>query len=200
VPLKGKGTSALATGDQWCHDGSVAYFTAVVAHAGASWRVRDVEIEKHETLDELAEALRGAAVDEGPVLAVLEHEDEWFALVRIDGEEEPRLFVSDLAAASRSIFGELVAPAADVEPEDDLDDDVAVVDDDDEEADEDGDEVAADDVEIAVWAGESDLLEDLGVTGRTLRAWVEGTPDDPGTVLAQVGETAGFADLLAALR
>ena len=176
----------------------MAYFTAVVAHAGASWRVRDVEIEKHETLDELAEALRGAAVDEGPVLAVLEHEDEWFALVRIDGEEEPRLFVSDLGAASRSIYGELVSPAADVEPEDDLDDDRVV--DDEEEGDEDGDEVAADDVEIAVWAGESDLLEDLGVTGRTLRGWVEGTPDDPGTVLAQVGETAGFADLLAALR
>jgi putative tRNA adenosine deaminase-associated protein len=177
----------------------VAYFTAVVAHAGTSWRVRDVEIDKHETLDELADALRGAALNEGPVLAVLEHEDEWFALVRIDGEEEPRLFVSDLAAASRSIYGELVAPAADVEPEDDPDDDVAVPDDD-EEADEDGDEVAADEVEIAVWAGESDLLEDLGVTGRTLRGWVEGTPDDPGTVLAQVGETAGFADLLAALR
>lgn len=161
--------------------------------------MRDVEIDKHETLDELADALRGAALDEGPVLAVLEHEDEWFALVRIDGEEEPRLFVSDLAAASRSIYGELVAPAADVEPEDDLDDEKAAAEDDD-EADEDGDEVAVDDVEIAVWAGECDLLEDLGVTGRTLRTWVEGTPDDPGTVLAQVGETAGFAELLEALR
>ena len=106
---------------------------------------------------------------------------------------------ADVSTIVRSIHGELVAPAADVEPEDDLDDDVAVADDED-EADEDGDEVTPVEIEIAAWAGESDLLEDLGVTGRTLRGWVEGTPDDPGTVLAQVGETAGFADLLAALR
>ncbi len=53
---------------------------------------------------------------------------------------------------------------------------------------------------MAVWAGETDLLEDLGVPGRTLRKLVEDNADDPGAVLAEVGESVGFADLLEALR
>ena len=175
--------------------GAVAYFTAVIARAGAAWRSRDVEVDDANTLEDLTDALRGVAVGDQPVLAVIEHEDEWFALVRVDGDDEPRLFVSDLAAASRSRYGPLLAPAADVDSADDLDDD------------EDGDKDGEDDEEreeeepkIAVWAGETDLLEDLGVTGRTLRKLVEENGDDPGAVLAEVGEVVGFVGLLDALR
>jgi hypothetical protein len=53
---------------------------------------------------------------------------------------------------------------------------------------------------LAAWAGETDLLEDLGVPGRTLRKLVEDNADDPGAVLAEVGESVGFSDLLEALR
>ena len=174
--------------------GSVAYFTAVIARAGASWRSRDVEVDDADTLDDLAEGLRAVAVGDQPVLAVIEHEDEWFALVRVDGDDEPRLFVSDLAAASRSHYGPLLAPAADVDSADEIDD-----------AGEEGDEEEDGDREdeepkIAAWAGESDLLEDLGVSGRTLRKLVEENSDDPGTVLGEVGEVVGFVELLDALR
>ena len=51
-----------------------------------------------------------------------------------------------------------------------------------------------------VWAGEPDLLEDLGVPGRALRRLVEENADDPGAVLADVGERVGFGELLEALR
>jgi putative tRNA adenosine deaminase-associated protein len=179
---------------------AVAYFTAVIARSGLSWRARDVEVDDASSLDELADSLRAVAVDEEPVLAVVEHEDEWFAIVRVDGEELPRLFVSDLGAASGSHYGELLAPAADVESEDDPADDPSGDGEDDDEADEDESVVADDGDAVAVWAGETDLLEDLGVTGRTLRGLVEAHADDPGAVLAEVGETVGFADLLAALR
>ena len=67
--------------------GSVAYFTAVIARAGASWRSRDVEVDDANTLEDLTDALRGVAVGDQPVLAVIEHEDEWFALVRVDGDD-----------------------------------------------------------------------------------------------------------------
>jgi putative tRNA adenosine deaminase-associated protein len=174
--------------------GSVAYFTAVIARAGASWRSRDVEIDDADTLEDLTDALRGVAVGDQPVLAVIEHEDEWFALVRVDGDDEPRLFVSDLAAASRSHYGPLLAPAADVDDVDEVDD---AGEEDDEE--EDGDR-EDDEPKVAVWAGESDLLEDLGVSGRTLRKLVEENSDDPGTVLGEVGEVVGFVELLDALR
>jgi hypothetical protein len=56
--------------------------------------------------------------------------------VRVDGDDEPRLFVSDLYAASHSHYGPLLAPAADV----DSDDDPSTTDDDDDagDGDEDG--------------------------------------------------------------
>jgi len=172
----------------------VAYFTAVMAKVGRNWKARDVEVDDAETLDELVDALRSVAVDEQPVLAVVEHEDEWFALVRVDAEDEPRLFVSNLAAASHSPFGELLAPAADAEVSQDGDDEG-----------EDGDQAdeqqgSDDDPVVAAWAGEPDLLDDLGVSARSLRRLVEDNSDDPGAVLGEVGETVGFAELLEALR
>jgi len=183
---------------------AVAYFTAVLARAGSGWRARDVEVEDAGTLDGLADSLRSVAVDDQPVLAVVEHEDEWFALVRVDGEEEPRLFVSDLAAASRSGYAEVLAPAADVEPmlddEDGAEGDEDAEDDDEEEAGGADSGADQDPVAPAVWAGEPDLLEDLGVPGLALRRLVEDNADDPGAVLAELGERVGFGELLEALR
>jgi putative tRNA adenosine deaminase-associated protein len=175
--------------------GSVAYFTAVIARSGATWRARDVEVDDAATLEELADALRSVSVGDQPVLAVIEHEDEWFAVVRVDGDDEPRLFVSDLAAAGTSPYGPLLAPAADVDTAEDLD----VAEDEEGKDDEDDDSENAN-PKIAAWAGESDLLEDLGVTGRTLRKLVEENGEDPGTVLGEVGETVGFVELLDTLR
>jgi putative tRNA adenosine deaminase-associated protein len=173
----------------------VAYFTAVMAKVGRTWKARDVEVDDAGGLDDLVDSLRSVSVDDQPVLAVIEHEDEWFALVRVDAEDEPRLFVSDLGAASHSPYGELLAPAADVDdPTDDADVDDAGIDEGDEEKDEDDERV------LAAWAGESDLLEDLGVSARALRKLVEDNADDPGAVLGEVGETVGFAELLEALR
>ena len=176
--------------------GAVAYFTAVIARTPSAWRARDVEVDDSTSLEELTDALRSVSVQEQPVLAVIEHEDEWFALVRVDGDDEPRLFVSDLHTASHSHYGPLLAPAADVDSADEIVDD-------DKDDDEDGDGEAQDEDEepkIAAWAGETDLLEDLGVSGRTLRKLVEENGDDPGAVLAEVGEVVGFVGLLDALR
>jgi putative tRNA adenosine deaminase-associated protein len=175
--------------------GAVAYFTAVIARAGSAWRARDVEVDDATSLEDLTDALRGVAVGDQPVLTVIEHEDEWFALVRVDGDDEPRLFVSDLYSASHSHYGPLLAPAADVDSADEVDED------DDEDDDEDGeggdDE---EDLKIAAWAGETDLLEDLGISGRTLRKLVEENGEDPGAVLAEVGEVVGFVEMLDTLR
>lgn len=174
---------------------AVAYFTAVIARTSPDWRARDIEVDDAASLEDLTDQLRAVAVGDQPVLAVIEHEDEWFALVWVDGEEDPRLFVSDLAAASRSRYGSLLAAAADVDDADDADGDDG--------ADEAGDDANDDEEQepkVALWAGETDLLEDLGVSGRTLRKLVEENGDDPGAVLAEVGETVGFVELLDALR
>jgi putative tRNA adenosine deaminase-associated protein len=181
-----------------CHDGAVAYFTAVIARSGRGWKARDVEVDDANSLDELADALRQASIDDQPVLAVVEHEDEWFALVRVDGDEEPRLFVSDLGASALGHYAELLASAADVDVEDDeppVDEDDGADDDDEDDSDAEEEETV-----LAAWAGDPDLLDDLGVSGRTLRKLTEDRGDDPGAVLAEIGETVGFAELLEALR
>src|SRR5207342_3328198 len=63
---------------------AVASFSAVLARVGSGWKARDVEVDEAVSLDDLADSLRSVAVDEQPVLAVIEHEDEWFAIVRVD--------------------------------------------------------------------------------------------------------------------
>ncbi|MDQ1287828.1 MAG: hypothetical protein QG622_1393 [Actinomycetota bacterium] len=165
----------------------MAYFTTVIARTGSSWKARDVEVDDATTLDDLALALRSASIDDQPVLAVIEHEDEWFAVVRVDAEDEARLFVSDFGASSRSHYGELLAPAADVEIRDT-------------EAGPDDEEASSDEDPIAVWAGDPEILDDFGVTAHELRKLTEEKGDDPGTVLADLGEIVGFADLLEVLR
>jgi putative tRNA adenosine deaminase-associated protein len=181
----------------------VAYFTAVIARSGRGWKARDVEVDDANSLDELTDALRSASIDDQPVVAVIEHEDEWFALVRVDSEEEPRLFVSDLGASSHSHYGELLASAADVDVEAD-DEPIAPAESDDEEDLVEDDEDAAEQVEpeivIAAWAGDPELLDDLGISARVLRKLVEENGDDPGAVLAELGESVGFGELLEALR
>jgi putative tRNA adenosine deaminase-associated protein len=210
----------------------VAYFTAVIARAGDAWRAKDVELDEYDNLDDLADALRAVARDDQPVLAVIEHEDEWFAIVRVDGDDEPRLFVSDLLASARSHYGHMLASAADVDSEEELgggedDDDDQPVDDEgalpvpvpvpgDDDPDDDGDDpeddgdatdaVHGEDLSeldrpmLAAWAGEIELLEDLGFSAKALRRLAEEHGDDPATVLAEVGEVVGFAELLEALR
>jgi putative tRNA adenosine deaminase-associated protein len=92
----------------------VSYFTAVIGRAGSGWRALDVDLEEVDSLDELTELLRSSS-SSGPVLAVVEREDEWFAFVRVDDQEECRAFVSDLVAAESSHYGDLLAPVGDVE-------------------------------------------------------------------------------------
>jgi putative tRNA adenosine deaminase-associated protein len=93
----------------------VSYFTAVIGRAGSGWRALDVDLEDVDSLDELTQLLRSASRSGEPVVAVVEREDEWFAFLRVDDEEECRAFVSDLGAAESSHFGDLLAPIGDVE-------------------------------------------------------------------------------------
>jgi putative tRNA adenosine deaminase-associated protein len=204
----------------------VSYFSAVIGRHGAGWRALDVDVEDVDSLDELADHMRAASHDDGPVLAVLEREDSWFALLRVDAgtDEDCRAFVSDLQAIERSQFAELLAPVGDLDLEEYASlreattggsgDGVRQEHDEADEADEDhpeGEEAEdADPVEEEddlddgdpppAWAGDPGLLEDLGVSARELVTLVVDSSADPGAVLADVGERCGFDDQLDALR
>lgn len=203
----------------------MSFFTAVMASDGSAWRSRDVDVEDCSDLDDLAALMRGAAVGDQPVLCVIEREDGWFALVRVDGEDDPRLFVSDLASALRGHYEPVLASAADVEvdvpgvhayerpvaaPVDEPDDartDHEVEHDAEAEADLeealDGEKLVQPDPDpepVDLWAGDPALLTDLGVSVTRLLELVEDNQDDPATVLSAVGEDCGFDELIEALR
>jgi putative tRNA adenosine deaminase-associated protein len=99
---------------------AVSYFTAVIARHARGWRVLDLDLDDAEDLDDLADLVRGVMPGPGPAVAVIEREDAWFALVRVDDENEPRVFVSDLAAGLASRYAEVLAAAADVDVPEDL--------------------------------------------------------------------------------
>lgn len=189
----------------------MTYFTAVLAAAAPDastprdWRAVDVDLDEVDDVDALSDALGDAAdaVDAGSlVIAVLEREDEWFALAR-QGDDGLRVFVSDLEAASTSRFAELLADAAsspdgtepaavgDDEPDLDGDDDAGAA----AELDDDAPAAA---VAGPSWAGDAAVLADVGVAAEELVETSE--THDPATALAVVGERVGFVDLLEALR
>jgi len=206
---------------------AVSFFTAVMASDGSAWRSRDVDVEDCSDLDDLSDLLRGAAVGEHPVLCVIEREDGWFALVRVDGEDDPRLFVSDLAAAVRGHYEPVLSPAADVDadlpgvhaPERSAAADPTSAPDEEERTDDevehdteaeadledalDGEKLVQPDPDpepVDPWAGDPGLLADLGVSAEQLLDLVEDNQDDPATVLSAVGEVCGFDELIEALR
>ena len=84
------------------------YFAALLARTEDGWEASDTELDDVETLSDLADLAREASAEDDTVLVFIEQEDAWFGVVRIDGEEDPRIYVSDAAAAARSSYGEIL--------------------------------------------------------------------------------------------
>nr|WSW67975.1 hypothetical protein OG461_18210 [Streptomyces sp. NBC_00995] len=84
------------------------YFAALLARTEDGWEASDTELDDVETLSDLTDLAREASVDEDTVLVYIEQEDAWFGVVRVDGEEDPRIYVSNASAAARSSYGEIL--------------------------------------------------------------------------------------------
>ncbi|MEU5275877.1 tRNA adenosine deaminase-associated protein [Streptomyces asoensis] len=157
------------------------YFAALLARTEDGWEASDTELDDVETLSDLAELAREASPDDDTVLVLIEQEDSWFGVVRIDGEEDPRIFVSDAAAAARSSYGEILLTdellGRDPDDQDDLDAlDLDGTEDGEEEEDEDdsaagtgGGGGSAEAVPHGP-VGDAGILDDLGVGEKDLRS------------------------------
>ncbi|MEZ0092584.1 hypothetical protein [Streptacidiphilus sp. EB129] len=183
----------------------MAYFAALLARTEDGWDVSETELDDVETLADLADRARGKAEDEETVLVFIEQEDAWFAVVRVDGEEDPRIFVSDAAAASRSAYGEIVLTdellgrGAD----DDLDHLVVELDESVDEADDEDDEdeaASADSDGVPNGPlGDAGLLIEFGVGAKELMDMsVEGSV--PGDALTEIADALGCGEILEAVR
>ena len=149
----------------------MSYFTAVLARSGRAWTVHDLDLDSEGDLKELASDLRDLTDTDEPVLLLIEREDAWWAVVRVDGEEDPRVFVSDVVGAAASPYAAVLD--VDIDPDD---------------------EVAP-----GTCGGDLDLLADLGTSTEELQEMCD-DPPLPMDALAAVAEAAGFGEILDSLR
>ncbi|MET9444653.1 hypothetical protein [Streptomyces sp. NPDC006610] len=177
------------------------YFAALLARTEDGWEASDTELDNVETLSDLADLAREASPDEDTVLVLIEQEDAWFGVVRVDGEDDPRIYVSDAAAAARSSYGEILLTDELLGRE--PGDDVADLDSLDLDGTEDGDsDDAGPDDDVAGASGEAvphgpvgdaGILDDLGVTEKELRSLSE-------DAVTEIAEALGASETLETVR
>jgi len=173
----------------------VGYFAVVLTRGEDGWDTNDIELDEVESLEDLADAMRDTADmdSDGPILLLLEQEDLWFAVVRVDGEDDPRVFVSDRSAIEHSAYAEMLLEAAE-SVEDALD-----VDDLDEEEDPDDEDDRAGGVDDGP-VGDLEILLDLGTSADLLRELCESKGVLPSEALTTLAERAGAAGALETVR
>ncbi|MFF8946662.1 hypothetical protein ACF1A5_31250 [Streptomyces sp. NPDC014864] len=177
------------------------YFAALLARTEDGWEASDTELDDVETLSDLADLAREASADDDTVLVLIEQEDAWFGVVRVDGEDDPRIYVSDAAAAARSSYGEILLTDELLgrEPGDDGTD----LDSLDLDGTEDGEPASAEDDEEEGGSadaithgplGDAEILDDLGVGEKELRAL------DADDALNAIAEALGASEVLETVR
>ncbi|MFI8824088.1 hypothetical protein [Streptomyces sp. NPDC053431] len=177
------------------------YFAALLARTEDGWEASDTELDNVETLADLADLARESAADDGEtVIVFIEQEDAWFGIVRVDGEDDPRVFVSNATAAARSSYGEILTSEI-LGDDDDMDsalDELVDLD-----GTEDGEPEADADVDVADSdgkvlpagpLGDGRILADLGVSERELLAL------ESGDALGEIAEAIGAGEILEAVR
>ena len=171
----------------------MTYVASTLARVDSAWFGDDVSLEDLEDLDGVVEMVREVIGDDADTgLLFVEQDDEWFAIVRIDEEGDPRVFVSDgRVVASSEIAAMLAEGAIEVSSADDDDDveDESNAEEDDEPALADGDPV-----------GDAGLMSDLGTSAARLLALCAEEGALPADVIAALCESAGCLDVLEKLR
>jgi putative tRNA adenosine deaminase-associated protein len=155
----------------------VPYFAAIFAHTDNGWIGAEAELTDALGMDDIIDLLREAAVEAtgDTVLLLVEEDDEWFGVVRLDGDDDPRAFLSDERAGRTSGIAALLAQFVDSATPADAEDSP------------DGDLL-----------GDPELLQDLGLDAARLADLSESSL--PGDALLVVAEHAGFADEFDRLR
>ncbi|MGP8300313.1 tRNA adenosine deaminase-associated protein [Streptomyces inhibens] len=180
------------------------YFAALLARTEDGWEASDTELDDVETLTDLADLAREAAVDDDTVVAFIEQEDAWFGVIRVDGEEDPRVFLSNAAAAARSSYGAMLTDELLGRDDDDATDDLDSLDlDGTEDGEPESDNnVEDDDALDAVNGsdgpprgplGDPRLLEDLGIGEKELLSL-------DGDALSSIADALGCTEVLEAVR
>jgi putative tRNA adenosine deaminase-associated protein len=174
----------------------VTYAAAALACVDSAWHGEEVALDDVEDLDGVVELLREIVGEEATTsLLFVEEDDEWFAILRLDAEGEPRVFVSDARVIASSEIAALFAEAA-----------VELATDDEGDGSFDGEEAADDgDPDEGTRAdgdptGDASLLVDLGTPAARLLQLCAEEGQLPADVISALCEAAGCLDVLEKLR
>ena len=163
----------------------------VLLRSGTRWAGAELDLADVADLDALADALRDLTADEdaGTAVLLLEEDDEYVGVVRLDEDADLRVFLSDVRAAETARGASLLAESEDLA--------VAAAADADEEEDEDDSAAAR---AAAVPGGDTALLDDLGVAGEDLLALVGEQGRLPAEAVDELAARLGAGDVLEGLR
>ncbi|MFI6787785.1 tRNA adenosine deaminase-associated protein [Nonomuraea sp. NPDC050383] len=153
-------------------------FAAAFVRTPDGWSGAEVDLSEAEIVDDFGDAVTEALSLSGDEMALLcvEVEDEWFAIVRYLGDEEPRVFLSDAHAIAPGSLGELFAEFAGVS-------------------------VDKESNALGVRpAGDLELLRDLGLSSEELLELSMEEGVLPADILSVIAERLSFADELDRLR
>ena len=164
----------------------MSYFAVALARNEAGWAGVEVDLDDLPDLDALSERLRDLTGEgTGPALLLLEEDDEYVAVVRVDGGpgslEEPRVFLSDRRAVQNSDVAAMLWEEADLDAADDDEDDEGTR-------------------PMAEPVGDTSVLVDLGTPADTLLELCAEEGLLPADVLTALCERAGCDDVLEQLR
>ena len=164
----------------------MSYFAAAVSRTDDGWAGREVDMQEYDDLEGLAEDLRDLSGEApGPTLLLLEEDDEYVGLVRVDGAagtlDDPRVFLSDRRAVLTNGVSSLLWEDEDGEASSDDDEDEGVR-------------------PVAEPVGDPGLLSDLGTPAEVLLDLCAEEGLLPADVLTGVAERAGFLEVLDSLR
>jgi putative tRNA adenosine deaminase-associated protein len=156
------------------------YFAALVARRDGAWSGSELDVEEYEDLDGVVEAIRDEA-DGGLALLFLEQGDEYFLVVRVDGDGDARTFISDVRAIDTFPLAAMI-----------MEDEVPVVRPDDDDEDSPRPEAQP--------AGDPTVLADLGISEDQLLELCVEEGKLPADVITAACDKAGCADVLEAIR
>ena len=164
----------------------MTYFAAAVSRTDDGWTAREFDLDLYDDLEGVAEDLRELSGEApGPTLLLLEEDDEYVGVVRVDGAagslDEPRVFLSDRRAVLGNGVSSLLWEDGDEEVVEDDDDDEGIR-------------------PVAEPVGDAALLADLGTPSDVLLDLCASEGLLPADVLTGVAERAGFLEVLDNLR
>jgi putative tRNA adenosine deaminase-associated protein len=164
----------------------VSYFAAAFARSGGEWLASEIDLDEVETVEGVVDAVQQVETDDGIVLVFVE-EENWFGVIRVEGDDEPRVYVSEAAEAMRSLVGEAVLSQ--------LVEDYRLSEGSDDEDEEDEPVVLP-----AEPIGEFGILDDLGIQSGDLNRLAEAIGTSPAAAVSFLADRLGFAEALEAVR